>query len=92
MNFIALLACLAFYSALYLLYFFFAKQQNPLLLLAAIGMLCMTVLMTPYPFEKRRYGFDATLNFGNYLYWPLYIWWRVFTFPIRWLLSLFFHD
>ncbi|MCO8113025.1 hypothetical protein [Acinetobacter lwoffii] len=92
MNISALLACLFFYSALYLFYFFFAKQQNPLLLLSAIILMALTVFIIPYPHERRRQGFDSTLRFGEYFYWPLITWWRLFILPISWLIALMYRD
>ncbi|ATO19844.1 hypothetical protein BS636_09380 [Acinetobacter sp. LoGeW2-3] len=92
MNFSALLACLGFYSGIYLLYFFFMREQNPILLLAGIGLLVFTVILIPYPHERRRRGFDSTLTWGNYLLWPLFTWWRVFIMPISWLISLIYRD
>lgn len=92
MNISALLGCLFFYSSLYLLYYFFAKQQNPLLLLAAITLLIATAFIIPYPHQRRRHGFNSTLSFGEYFYWPLITWWRLFILPISWLIALLYRD
>lgn len=92
MNIFAILACLSFYSALYLFYFFFVREQNPLLLFAAIALLIFTIILIPYPHEHRRRGFDTTLTWGNCLLYPLITWWRMFILPIRWLLALIYKD
>lgn len=93
MNIPALLGCLSFYSALYLIYFFFAEQKNPLLLLAAVALLILTVYIVPNPqHERRRRSFNDTLNFETYFTWPLWTYWRMFIYPVRWLLSYFYRD
>lgn len=92
MNISALLGCLTFYSALYLIYCFFAEQRNPLFLVAAAVLLVLTVFIVPYPYERRRKNFNETLNFETYFTWPLWTYWHVFSFPIRWLLSHLYFD
>lgn len=90
MNIAALLACLSFYSALYLIYFFFMQDQQPVFLILAIVLILLSIWLTPYPYERRRQGFDSTLRIGEYFYYPLITWWRLFILPVRWLLSLFY--
>lgn len=92
MNLSALLACLSFYSGIYLLYFFFARQQNSVFLLTGMGLLLLSVILIPYPHERRWRGFNSTLTWGQYFYWPFLSWWRVFILPISWLLSLIYRD
>lgn len=65
MNIAALLACLSFYSALYLIYFFFMQDQQPIFLILAIVLILLSIWLTPYPYERRRQGFDSTLRIGN---------------------------
>lgn len=90
MNISALLGCFSFYSALYLIYYFFAKTQHPFLIMAAIVLLIFCFLITPYRYEKRRQGYDSTMRFGDYLFYPLITWWRLFIYPIRFLLNIWF--
>ena len=90
MNITALLACLSFYSALYLFYFFFMQDQQPVFLIIAIVLILLSIWLTPYPYERHRQGFDSTLRIGKYFYYPLITWWRLFILPVRWLLSLFY--
>ncbi len=92
MNLSALLACLSFYSGIYLLYFFFMQEKNPILILAGIGLLVFTVILIPYPHERRRRGFDSTLTWGESFYWPFLSWWRVFILPVSWLIALIYRD
>ena len=66
MNLAALLACLSFYSALYLFYFFFMQDQQPVFLIIAIVLILLSIWLTPYPYERRRQGFDSTLRIGEY--------------------------
>jgi|GEM_PF-334520 hypothetical protein len=80
MNIAALLACLSFYSALYLFYFFFMQDQQPIFLILAIVLILLSIWLTPYPYERRRQGFDSTLRIGEYFYYPLITWWRLFIF------------
>ena len=68
MNIAALLACLSFYSALYLIYFFFMQDQQPIFLILAIVLILLSIWLTPYPYERRRQGFDSTLRIGEYFY------------------------
>jgi len=89
-NIAALLACLSFYSAVYLFYFFFMQDQQPVFLILAIVLILISIWLTPYPYERRRQGFDSTLRIGEYFYYPLITWWRLFMLPVRWLLSLFY--
>ena len=87
MSISALLACLSFYSAVYLIYFFFVKVQNPLLLFLAVGLLIFACIITPYSYEKRRGSYDRTMSWGQYLATPLIMWGRMFMLPITLLLS-----
>ena len=50
MNIAALLACLSFYSALYLFYFFFMQDQQPVFLILAIVLILLSIWLTPYPY------------------------------------------
>jgi len=68
------------------------NNRIPLLLLAAIILMVLTVFIIPYPHERRRQGFDSTLRFGEYFYWPLITWWRLFILPISWLIALMYRD
>jgi hypothetical protein len=54
--------------------------------------MALTVFIIPYPHERRRQGFDSTLRFGEYFYWPLITWWRLFILPISWLIALMYRD
>ena len=47
MNLAALLACLSFYSALYLFYFFFMQDQQPVFLIIAIVLILLSIWLTP---------------------------------------------
>jgi hypothetical protein len=87
MSLSALLACTSFYSALYLIYFFFAKQQNPIFLFLAVGLLIFSCVITPYSYEKQRGSYDRTMSWGQYLAIPLIMWGRLFMLPIRFLLG-----
>ena len=88
MSISALLACLSFYSALYLIYYFFVKVQNPLFLFLAVGLLIFACIITPYGYEKRRKGYDSTMSFEPFwVMYPLIMWWRLFILPISLLLG-----
>lgn len=87
MSLSALLACTSFYSALYLIYFFFAKQQNALFLFLAVGLLIFACWVTPYAYEKTRGNYDKTMSWGQYLAIPLFMWARLFMMPIRLILK-----
>ena len=90
MSISALLACISFYSALYLFYYYFAKQQQPFLLTLAVVLLVVAYIITPPAHKKERRHFNNTLNYENWFTWPLYTWWRLFSLPIRFILSKFF--
>lgn len=90
MSITALLACTSFYSALYLFYFYFAKQQQPLLLILAVVLLIFAYIITPSAEKKERRHFNNTLSYENWFTLPLYTWWRLFSLPIRFLLSKLF--
>lgn len=92
MSVSALLACTSFYSAVYLIYFFFARQQNPVLLFLAVGLLIFACFITPYGYEKQRGSYDRTMSWGQYLATPLILWGRLFMLPARLLLNVFFRD
>ena len=87
MSISALLACLSFYSALYLIYFFFAKDQQAIFLFLAVGLLIFSCYITPYSYEKGRSSYDKTMSWGQYLATPLIMWGRMFMLPIRLLLN-----
>ncbi|MQW91703.1 hypothetical protein GFH30_09320 [Acinetobacter wanghuae] len=87
MSISALLACFSFYSALYLIYYFFVKVQNPLFLCLAVGLLIFACIITPYGYERRRGSYDRTMSFGQYLAVPLIMWGRLFILPISLILS-----
>jgi TRAP-type C4-dicarboxylate transport system permease small subunit len=91
MSLSALLACLSFYSAVYLFYYFFFKVQNPLFLFIAVGLLVFACFITPYSYEKRRKNYDRTMSFEPWwVIYPLITWWRLFILPISLLLSWFY--
>jgi len=90
MSLSALLACTSFYSALYLIYFYFAKQAQPFLLLLAVFLLIFAYLITPPAYKRERQSFNNTLNYENWFTLPLYTWWRLFILPIRFILSKIF--
>ena len=90
MSVLALLACTSFYSALYLIYFYFAQQPRPLCLVLAVILFVFAYQITPAADQKERQTFNCTLNHGNWLTLPLYTCWQLFILPIRLLLSKFF--
>ena len=90
MSVLALLACTSFYSALYLIYFYFAQQPRPLFLMLAVILFVFAYRITPAADQKERQTFNRTLNHGNWLTLPLYTCWQLFILPIRLLLSKFF--
>lgn len=90
MSITALLACTSFYSALYLIYYYFAKNQNPLFLVLTVVLLVFAYIITPSAHQKERRNFNNTLNYENWFTLPLYTWWRLFSLPVRFLLSKFF--
>src|SRR5690606_4944309 len=65
MSISALLACFSFYSGLYLIYFFFAQQQNPLFLFLAIILLIFACIITPYSYQRHRGHYDRTMSWGT---------------------------
>lgn len=89
MSVLALLACTSFYSALYLIYFYFAQQPQPLFLVLAVILFVFAYQITPAVYQKERQTFNRTLNHGNWLTLPLYTCWQLFILPIRLLLSKF---
>ena len=89
MSVLALLACTSFYSALYLIYFYFAQQPQPLFLILAVSLLIFAYRITPASYQKGRQPFNRTLNHENWLTLPLYTCWQLFILPIRLLLSKF---
>lgn len=89
MSISALLACFSFYSGLYLIYFFFAKQQNALYLFLAIILLVFACVITPYGYERSRPSYDRTMSWGQYLAIPLIMWGRLFILPISLILAYF---
>ena len=90
MSVLALLACTSFYSALYLIYFYFAQQPRPLFLVLAVILFVFAYRITPAADQKERQTFNRTLNHENWLILPLYTCWQLFILPIRLLLSKFF--
>lgn len=86
MSVSAIVACLAVYSALYCIYFFFAHVNNGLLILTAIALLIFAAKISPYAYERRAKRFNDTLMWGDYWYWPLMTWWRLFILPAKLLL------
>ena len=92
MSISALLACFSFYSGLYLIYFFFAQQQNPLFLFLAIILLIFACVITPYGYQRHRGHYDRTMSWGQYLAIPLILWGRLFIVPISFILSLFYSN
>ena len=92
MSISALLACLCFYSALYLIYFFFFHQQHAMLLFLAVILLVFSCWITPFAYEKSRGNYDRTMSWGQYLATPLILWGRLFIPPARFILNLIFRD
>ena len=90
MSISAILACFSVYSALYCLYFFFVHANNVLLILAAIVLLIFAAKISPYAYERRSKQFNATLMWGDYWFWPLITWWRLFILPAKLLLRYFY--
>lgn len=86
-SFSALLACLSFYSGIYMIYYFFAKQQQPLIIFIAIALLIFACWITLNSYERDRKSYDSTLRMGEFLWNPLIIWWRLFILPISLLLA-----
>ncbi|MEG0342603.1 hypothetical protein ACK2M2_07905 [Acinetobacter sp. TY1] len=87
----AILACTCFYSSIYLIYFYFTKNNHPFLLILAAVLLILAVMITPAAYEqKRRNRFNETLWHDHWFTYPLITWWRLFSWPIRILLSKFF--
>ena len=86
-SFSALLACLSFYSGIYMVYYFFAKQQQPLIIFIAIALLIFACWITLNSYERDRKSYDSTLRMGEFLWNPLIIWWRLFILPISLLLA-----
>ena len=89
MSVLALLACTSFYSALYLIYFYFAQQPRLLFLVLAVVLFVFAYRITPAVYQKGRQPFNRTLNHENWLTLPLYTCWQLFILPIRLLLSKF---
>jgi hypothetical protein len=83
----ALLACLSFYSGIYMIYYFFVKRQQPLIIFIAIALLIFAWWITPYSYERDRKSYDSTLRMGEFLWNPLITWWRLFIWPISLLLA-----
>lgn len=90
LSVLALLTCTSSYSALYLIYFYFAQQPRPLFLILAVSLLIFAYLITPASYQKGRQPFNRTLKHENWLTLPLYTCWQLFILPIRLLLSKFF--
>lgn len=88
-SFRAILACLSFYSGLYLIYFFFITQQNALFIILGVAGIVLSWFLTPYPHERGRQDFNDTMMFGTFFYNPLIFWFRFFSWPIRTLLNIF---
>ena len=86
-SFSALLACLSFYSGIYMIYYFFAKLQQPLIMFMAIALLIFDWWITPNSYERDRKSYDSTLRMGEFLWNPLITWWRLFIWPISLLLA-----
>lgn len=86
----AILACTCFYSGLYLIYVYFAKNNQPFLLILAVVLLVLAVIITPSAYEKGRSRFNETLWYDHWFTYPLITWWRLFSWPARILLSKFF--
>ena len=88
----AVLECTFFYSALYLIYYYFAQYNHTLLIVSAIVLLILAWRITPYAYERGQRSFNDTLSFGQYSWDPLITWWRLFIWPISLLLSWIFHS
>ena len=87
----AILACTCFYSALYCIYYYFAKHAQPIFLIIAVGLLVLSYIVTPSSYKTReRRRFNDTLSYENWFTLPLFTWWRLFSLPARLLLSKFF--
>jgi L-asparagine transporter-like permease len=48
----AVLACTFFYSALYLIYYYFSQYSHTLLIVSAIVLLILAWRITPYAYER----------------------------------------
>jgi hypothetical protein len=87
----AILACISFYSALYMIYYFFAHQSQAVLLFGAVGLLILSYVITPPAYKHReRSKYNSTLSYENFFTLPLFTWWRLFSLPVRLLLSKIF--
>ena len=60
----AILACTFFYSALYLIYYYFSQYSHTLLIVSAIVLLILAWLITPYAYELGQLSFNYTMSFG----------------------------
>lgn len=89
MSWSAITGCFCVYSALYCVYFFFAKANHGLLLLAAIALFIIAVKISPYAYEARAKRFNKTLLWGDTWFWPLMTWWRLFILPAKYILRYF---
>ncbi len=59
------------YSALYLIYYYFAQYSHTLLIVSAIVLLILAWRITPYAYERGQRSFNDTLSFGQYFWNPL---------------------
>mgnify|MGYP000892612549 CR=1 FL=1 len=85
--------CFCFYTAVYLIYFFFAHLQNPILLILAAALFIACWLLTPYAYQQQsRHAYNSTMTIGTLFYNPIIFWGRLFSWPIRALLALFITD
>ncbi|WP_180048741.1 MULTISPECIES: hypothetical protein [unclassified Acinetobacter] len=85
----AILTCFSFYTGAYLIYYFFKAHPQPLFLLLGVALIVTAWFLTPYPYERGRQRYDETMRFGLFFYNPLIFWFRLFSWPIRTLLSIF---
>lgn len=94
MSIHALIACFSFYSAVYLIYRFFAVQPQPLYLIFAVILFICSWLVVPSHNSRKRRNYDQTMQMGWYsmLFDPLIFWWRLFMFPIRFVFRFWLHD
>ena len=94
MSIHALVACFSFYSAIYLIYRFFAIQPEPLYIIFAVLLLICSWLVIPNHNSRKRREFDNTMSIGwDSIYFdPLIFWWRLFMFPIRMIFRYWLED
>ena len=88
----AILVCISFYSSLYLIYYYFAQQQQHFLLIIAVILFILSFILIPSADQQsKRRTFNNTFHYENFFTYPLFTWWRLFSMPIRFILSKIFN-